>query len=455
MSEQLPHDQRLEKLALGAALIEPDCASQVCALREDDFYEPRHKTILAAMQHLSRAGLAIDELSLVKALEAEGKANACGGYEYLIALSSETTSTAYIEQHLRELRDLSVARRIALAGRRISSEAMSARKTARDLADFAVRELIAVTHIEEQGDPVHVLEVAREVFDEFEQKDKPNRARYTTGFESLDAVLQPIEGKQLVLIGARPSAGKTSFALHLAERIAKSGAGVLFFSLETTRQKLVKRTMAQLSSVALTKINSGELSGFEMTKLANTSQTFVDLPLWIDDAYGLTLPRLHSTCRRHLAKHHKLGAVIIDYVQLLEASVRSDSREREIADISRGLKHLAKEFDIPVIALSQLNRESEKSGATNNGQLRNSGQLEQDADVILLMRRITPPTEPNVKVEVQVSKQKDGAIGPVNLAFEGPFVRFADLESDEQETPEPRQYRKAPMVQPYQEPSDE
>lgn len=456
MAEVLPSSDRLEQTVLGIALLEPECATEISTLAEVDFYTPRHSTILRAIQCLVAAGQPTDVLTTIRQLEKMGHAQACGGFDYLVGLANGAGLTTYLDQHIKDLRELSTARRIALAARRLESEAASGKHSAQALCDLALKEILAVAQVSARSDPRSVFEVTRDILEELsEAPTRLARPKYKTGFDTLDAMLSPLEGGQLILVAARPSAGKTSFALHLAERIARAGAQTLFFSLETTTHKLVKRTLAQLSSVELGKITGGTLKQEELDAVVQTAGGLVHLPLYVDDSYSLTVSRLRAVCRRHVAHYGSLGAVLIDYVQLLKPDQRSDSREREVSEISVGLKALAKEFDIPVIALSQLNRESEKSGEVNNGQLRSSGQLEQDADVILLMRRSTPPDAKEIRVEVRISKQKDGPTGLVELAFEGPFVRFADLESDEQETPEPRQYRNAPVVRPHQEPAED
>lgn len=446
VSVKLPWDLDTEKAVLGCAFDDQESCAIVCQLQPEDFFEQRHRTILGAIQKVASTGAFVDELSVSNELKRQDKDYAVGGMAYLVGLHGEITSTIYLRQWIRDLQQLATIRRVAEAANKIANEAHG-KRSASELCDFALKEILGATHVAERREPRSVLDITRDILDAIIDKEaRIARPRYRTGFAALDEKLAPLEGGQLILIAARPSAGKTSLALHLAQRMASAGAQTLFFSLETTATKIVKRTLSQLSSVELVKITSESINGMEVDKIVRAAESFVNLPFYVDDAYNLTVPRLQAICRRHAAQYGSVGAVLIDYVQLVEATHRSDSREREVADVSRGLKALAKEFDVPVIALSQLNRDSEKSGEVNNGQLRNSGQLEQDADAILLMRRANETT-----VDVNISKQKDGPTGPLKLAFDGPFVRFADLDAE----PEPIVYRtNVPATRDPREPSD-
>lgn len=448
VSVKLPWDLDTEKAVLGCAFDDQESCAIVCQLQPEDFFEQRHRTILGAIQKVASTGAFVDELSVSNELKRQDKDYAVGGMTYLVGLHSEITTTIYLRQWIRDLRQLTIIRKVAEAANKIANEAHG-KRSASELCDFALKEMMAATHQKETSEPEHMGDILRDFFSDLEARAAGTakaRPRYSSGFRDLDRVLLPVEGKQLVLIAGRPSGGKTSFVLHFAERIARAGGGVLFFSLETTKQKIASRALAQVGNVSLPHVVSGMVNQSIMDSVVKAAESLHGLPFWVDDGYDLTLPRLQAKCRRHAARH-KLGAVVIDYLQLLDAAIRGESREREVAEISRGLKKLAKEFDVPVIALSQLNRDSDKSGETSTAQLRNSGQLEQDADAIILLRMLEDHGDTRV-IEVKVGKQKDGPTGTIRMGFDGRSTRFFDLDE------EPAQRRNVPTTRDPREPSD-
>lgn len=426
---QPPHDEDAERSVLGAALLSEDAAVLLSSADPADFYLPKHATIAQAMQTLSQAGEPLDTVLVCRELQRVGKLQSIGGPGYVAALCESVGTTVYTRRHLALIADLAQQRRLLSTLQRLTAEGFSGKHTTRAFLDLALKEVLGATHLRESSEPKRLSDVLAEEWKVLEAGPS-TRHGYKTGLRELDAVLLPLEAKQLVLIAARPSAGKTSLVLHLVQEIARKGGNALFFSLETTKEKIARRALSQVSGVGVSNLTTGQLGPQDWDDLLAAAQSLHDLPVWIDDGYDLTGPRLRSKCRRMVAQHGPLGVIVIDYLQLLETQQRGETREREISEVSRGLKRLAKEFDCPILALSQLNRESEKRSdkAPSVADLRGSGQLEQDADVILLMQR-TGDNETTITVTITVAKQKDGPTGEVKVRFDGATMRFGDLDN--------------------------
>lgn len=430
--DELPHDLGAERALLGAVLNAPAENGHLLAeCPPEAFFAPRHADVARALVALLDRGEGIDVKTLWRELRAMNRANTVG-MDYLGELTGEAAFDVYAPGHARHIAGLARMRGLALVLRRSLGAVLAPGARPDATADAVLADVMRATERREESEPRPMLEL---VEDEIARIEKGNagdgRPRYRAGLVELDRVLAPMQAGQLILIGGRPSAGKTSLVMHLARAIAREGGGVLVFSLETTANKLVQRHLASASTVPLRAIDEAKVTQPQFDELLAAANALSGLPVWTDDGYEMTLSKLRAKVRRHKARHG-LGAIVIDYLQLLlpESGMgggRAASREQEVAALSRGLKRLAKEFGVPVLALSQLNRDSVKGGAPRKpslADLRDSGQLEQDADAVLLAYGLN---DERTRVGVVIAKQKDGAVGEAVLGFDPTRTAFFDL----------------------------
>lgn len=431
-------DTHMERALLGAILNWPDQAHVLvgqCA--PDAFTDPRNADIaraIASLHNRLAEGAAIDLASVWHELVTMKRANTVT-MDYLGVLTGAGSSSAWADAHAQTLADLAQRRKLARELDRIRTLVLSGEGQHVEVMASAVSGVLAATERHDRSEPRRLDELAEAELRRIERGPAADtRARYRTGLAALDALLSPMEGGQLLLIGGRPSAGKTSLVMHLARSIAASRGVVLVFSLETTGDRLARRQLASLTSLSLPSIAGSAIDAEGVSELYDAVNALSGLPVWIDDGYGLTLSGLRAKGLRHKAQHG-LGAIVIDYLQLLrpEAGMgggRAGSREQEVAAISRGLKALAKELDVPVLALSQLNRESEKRDGKRPtlADLRDSGQLEQDADAVLLAYALN---DERTRIGIALGKQKDGPIGEAVVGFDPTRTAFRDLTEAE------------------------
>ncbi len=429
------HDEQAERCLLGAIMLWPtECGDALARLQPADCYVPRHAAILDALQRLTERGDPIDVTTAWTELGAMRKQQTVGGLQTLADLTDLVASSTSATKHLARVVDLSRKRKLVRVLQQATAEVVTGTRPFREMADIALRGLMDATATADDKDAQKLGDLCDRVFEDM-SNPASRKVRYRTGIATIDEVLAPMEGGQLIVTGARPSVGKTSLVLSVALHVAREGGTVLFFSLETTDVRIARRAMATASGVRLARLAGHEgLEEGDLQQALAGAQSLFRLPVWIDDAFDATIPRIAAKARRHKARHG-LALVVIDYLQLIETAAGNNrNREQEIASVSRGLKKLAKELDVPVIALSQLNRESEKrpDKKPSNADLRESGQLEQDADAILLLwRDEAKPAE----LQVCVSKQKDGPTGDAVVVFDRATTSFrTGAESYQQRT---------------------
>lgn len=436
-----PHDEEAERLVLGAAMLW-SCEPSARAIHEivgrldpAQYYRPAHAAIAEAMVRLRDRGDAIDVANVWAELGSMSRQQSVGGLGYLGDLTDRSgtpTATLRLERRVRDL----ATRRSFIAAYRTGLAILEADgEDVRGAADDAMAAVLAVRgHTPSKG-PRHIGDAARDAYDDMVRVARGDTsAAFRTGIRALDAVLDPLESGELVVIGARPSTGKTSLAMavvlaisaEVARRVQSSKGSVLFFSLETTDRKLARRAIASLAGVGLSIVSGREVAGIDAVRRV---QAGVDrlhrLPIWIDDRFGLPVSEMRATCRAH-KRDHGLSLIVVDYLQLLKGTAKRESkRVDEVAEVSRELKALAKEFDCPVIALAQLNRavESRADKRPTLADLRESGQIEQDADKVVLLHRENKQARDLVAI---VAKQRDGAADiDATLDFDGPTTGFA------------------------------
>lgn len=415
----------------------------------EDFYTFAHKAIFQTMEELMRNQTPIDLITLDQALKAKGISDSVGGFAYLADLSNNTPNAINILAYAEIVREKAILRELIAVGNRIAENSYSPKgKDIKMVLDEAEREVFAIAEKRSSSTegPQNVLSVLESTIARIETLGKLENHNgvtgVTTGFVELDKKTAGLQPSDLIIVAARPSMGKTTFAMNLCENAAMaSDKPVLVFSLEMPAEQIMMRMIASLARVDQTKIRTGQnLEEAEWSKIASVFGMFKQKNnLYIDDSSGLTPTELRSRARRVYRENGGLSMIMVDYLQLMRAPAFSDNRTLEIAEISRSLKALAKELEVPVIALSQLNRTLEQRADKRpvNSDLRESGSIEQDADLIMFIYRdevYNDNSEDKGVAEIIIGKQRNGPIGRVRLAFNGQFSRFDNLA-------EQREYR--------------
>ncbi len=434
-----PQDIEAEKAVLGAVLLDNVSFSVVSsAVIASDFYHPAHAVIFDCMLVLNGRGEPIDIVTLSAELRSRERLNTVGGMQYLGELTDTTPSIANVENHARIVADLAQVRRMIGVAHEIVSRGYGERGTADAFLDTAAAQVFAVAQKRSKSTVIPLEVAVQEAFERIE-KSLERGARITgteSGFRELDEMTSGMHPGQLIIVAARPAMGKTSYVMCLASNAAKtSGKPVLFFSLEMPRVELANRLLCGEANVDQSLLRSNMLTEDQMTALTSAASRIYNLPIYIDDSGDLTLMDLRAKARRMKAERD-LGLIVIDYLQLMKASREvMDSREREISEISRGLKQLAKELEIPIIALSQLNRavENRQDKRPQLSDLRESGAIEQDADMVMFIYRdeiYNKDTEDKGIAEIIIGKQRNGPTGTARLRFIRELTKFTNLEED-------------------------
>lgn len=445
-----PHSTEAEQAVLGGIMLSNQhwdgIAERVIA---EDFYTFAHKAIFQTMEELMRNQSPIDLITLDQALKAKGISDSVGGFAYLADLSNNTPNAINILAYAEIVREKAILRELIAVGNRIAENSYSPKgKDIKMVLDEAEREVFAIAEKRSSSTegPQNVLSVLESTIARIETLGKLENHNgvtgVTTGFVELDKKTAGLQPSDLIIVAARPSMGKTTFAMNLCENAAMaSDKPVLVFSLEMPAEQIMMRMIASLARVDQTKIRTGQnLEEAEWSKIASVFGMFKQKNnLYIDDSSGLTPTELRSRARRVYRENGGLSMIMVDYLQLMRAPAFSDNRTLEIAEISRSLKALAKELEVPVIALSQLNRTLEQRADKRpvNSDLRESGSIEQDADLIMFIYRdevYNENSEDKGVAEIIIGKQRNGPIGRVRLAFNGQFSRFDNLA-------EQREYR--------------
>ena len=445
-----PHSTEAEQAVLGGIMLSNQhwdgIAERVIA---EDFYTFAHKAIFQTMEELMRNQTPIDLITLDQALKAKGISDSVGGFAYLADLSNNTPNAINILAYAEIVREKAILRELIAVGNRIAENSYSPKgKDIKMVLDEAEREVFAIAEKRSSSTegPQNVLSVLESTIARIETLGKLENHNgvtgVTTGFVELDKKTAGLQPSDLIIVAARPSMGKTTFAMNLCENAAMaSDKPVLVFSLEMPAEQIMMRMIASLARVDQTKIRTGQnLEEAEWSKIASVFGMFKQKNnLYIDDSSGLTPTELRSRARRVYRENGGLSMIMVDYLQLMRAPAFSENRTLEIAEISRSLKALAKELEVPVIALSQLNRtlENRQDKRPVNSDLRESGSIEQDADLIMFIYRdevYNDNSEDKGVAEIIIGKQRNGPIGRVRLAFNGQFSRFDNLA-------EQREYR--------------
>jgi replicative DNA helicase len=431
-----PNNLGAERAILGSALLDGACLDACSGLRAEDFYSEANGTIYAAMRALQSKGTPIDSISLRDHLVAAKALDAVGGDEYTLSLTNTIPSVANVAAYAASVRERASVRRVIAAAHQIASQGYSDSADAAAYLATAEATLLAATESMRASRAVTMEHVAGEVLVQLGTPEKRDQRR-PSGLEFLDRIMRggARPGRLLVAAG-RPGMGKTAFGLQWAMATArKTGLPVLFHTCEMPSLELGERAAAATAGVDLASIGAGELEGRDMNAVVNALGELAMLPIVIDDTPAVTLAQVRGNANRIKRKHGRLGMIVVDYLGLMSmpsTGSRSERQDQQIGAVTRELKRMAKELEVPVLLLAQLNRESEREGGRPRmSQLRGSGEIEQDADVIMLLHHVVENGEPVEGLrELIVEKQRGGATGIGRIAWTKEFTRFASLADE-------------------------
>ncbi len=430
----LPHNKEAEMAVLGSMILDREAIGDVSlVLRAQDFYTSSHRQVYSELIKLYEKSIDFDLLILKEEMEKSGAIEKIGGTEYLITLAEKVHSSANAEYYARIVRDKASQRNLIQAATEIINEARGNPEDIGRLLDEAEQKIFKIAEMGQRSDTESIQELLKAALKKIDNLQLNEGGRITglpTRYPDLDDLLDGLHPAELLVLAARPSMGKTSLALNIADNVAALGkSGVLLFSCEMAREQIAQNMLCANARIDAHRMRRGELNDSDWNELPRAADRLSSAPIFIDDTPGLSLLALRAKARR-LCARHDIKLLIVDYMQLLTLGRYAENRQMEITFISQGLKHLARELNIPVLALSQLNR-SVDSRADKHPlmvDLRESGSIEQDADAVLFLYRDeyykgTSPENKN-KAEVQIAKHRNGPTGKVELLFFPQFMRF-------------------------------
>ncbi len=404
-----------------------------------DFYESKHQAIFDAMLKLFEKSSPIDLLTLTDQLKKNKDLTKIGGSAYLAELTNYVPTASHAEAYAKMVAQAATRRRLIKASSSITDLAYEEGTTVDELLGKAEKEIFSVSDSNSVGDLVSLEDILTESFDRIEALHKNQGALrgVSTGYRDLDNMTAGFQRSDLLILAARPAMGKTTFVTNLAYNVATiAKQPVLFFSLEMSKEQLVDRMLADASGVDSWKIRTGNLNDEDFSKLSEAMGEMAEAPIMIDDTPGLSILEMRTKARR-AAHNRELGLIIVDYLQLMQASTRSNdgNRVQEVSEISRGLKLIARELNVPVVALSQLSRtvENRNPKIPQLADLRESGSIEQDADIVMFIYReayYEPETERQNITDLIIAKHRNGPVGKVELYFHPERLRFMSLDKD-------------------------
>ena len=434
-----PHSLEAEQSVLGGLLLSADGWDSVAEeVSSSDFYRPSHRSIFREIARLAEAAEPVDVITVADKLEAQGELQGAGGLPYLAELAQNTPSASNIRAYAQVVRERASLRKLIEAAQDIADSGFNPEgRSSMDLIDEAERLIMQIGEEgPKSGGPQEVNPLLKKALDRIDElfNSGGDITGITTGFQDLDGMTSGLQKSDLVIVAGRPSMGKTSFAMNLVENaVLSQKKPILVFSMEMPADQLIVRMLSSIGRIDQTRIRNGKLEQEDWPKLTTAVNKLRDVSLYIDDTPALTPTEVRSRVRKVVRENNgELGMVMIDYLQLMQVAGSTEGRTAEISEISRSLKAIAKEFECPVVALSQLNRSLEQRPNKRpvNSDLRESGAIEQDADVIMFIYRdeVYNEDSPDKGVaEIIIGKQRNGPIGSCRLAFIGQFTRFENL----------------------------
>ncbi|HUS26573.1 MAG TPA: replicative DNA helicase [Nevskiaceae bacterium] len=439
-TNQQPQNLEAEASLLGALLIDSDALVKIAdSIAAEDFFDARHQRIYEAVSQLYEKRVALDVLTLADQLKNNGYLDMVGGPSYLTELTNFVPTAAHVEQYAEIVAQKSLRRRLIKASQEITTLGYDESKVLRELIEEAETSLFQVSQQHVKQSIISLEDILAESFERLDDlhRDKNKLRGVPTGFKDMDNILAGLQRSDLFILAARPSMGKTALALNLAHNVAaQAKEPVLVFSLEMSKEQLVDRLLAMESGVDAWALRTGNLTDADFEKIGQAMGVLSEAPMYIDDTPGITVSDLRTKARREAHKH-PLGLIIVDYLQLMSGGSRfgsSDNRVQEISEISRGLKGIARELNVPLMALSQLSRsvESRSPQIPQLADLRESGSIEQDADVVAFIYReeyYNPETDRKKITDILIKKHRNGPTGNVELYFDNERQRFRSLDT--------------------------
>ena len=431
-----PHDIDAEQAVLGSMLTDKEAVNAAIeTLKDDAFYREDNRAIYQAIVNLYSKSEPIDIITLKDELESMDKFEQVGGFEYLASLPDKVPTTANVQKYIKIVEEKSILRNLIKTANEIIELGYSPTEDVEDIMDGAEKKIFDIMQSKNQKGYTPIKDVLVESFTKLEElyNRKQHITGVPTGFAELDYKTAGLHGSELILVAARPAMGKTAFALNLATNAALRGnAPVAIFSLEMSKDQLVNRILCSEAMVDSNKVRTGKLGEDDWVKLAGAIGPLSEAEMYIDDTPGISVMEIRTKCRK-LKMEKNIGLVVIDYLQLVQGNKKTASREQEISEISRSLKILAKEINVPVIALSQLSRavEQRPDHRPMLSDLRESGAIEQDADIVMFLYRddyYNKESEKKDIAEVIIAKQRGGQTGTVELLWMGQYTKFVNLE---------------------------
>lgn len=432
-----PHDIEAEQAIIGSMLTDKDAViAAVEVLQEQDFYREDNKIIYSAILNLYNRAEPIDIITLKSELKSMGKFEAVGGLEYIVQLPDKVPTTSNVEQYIKIVEEKSMLRALIKTADELITLGYDPTQEVEQVIDIAEKKIFQVMQKKNQNGYSSIKDILVDTFTQLEQlyNQKESITGVPTGFVDLDYRTSGLHNSDLILVAARPAMGKSAFALNIATNAAvRAKVPVAIFSLEMSKEQMTNRILCSEAMVDSAKVRTGKIDDDEWAKLAATSGELSEAGIYIDDTPGISIMEIRAKCRK-MKLEKNIGLVVIDYLQLVQGSnKKGGSREQEIAEISRSLKILAKEIDVPVIALSQLSRAPEQriDHRPMLSDLRESGSIEQDADIVMFLYRddyYNEDTEKKNIAEVIIAKHRSGATGTVELLWLANYTKFANIE---------------------------
>lgn len=433
-----PQNVEAEQSVLGAMLIEREAISKVAEfLRQEDFYREAHRLIYNAMLQLFNKNDAVDLITITEFLRKEDKLEAAGGIAYITSLANSLPTAANVLYHARIVEEKALLRQLINVATEVAGMGYEANEEVATILDTAEKKILGVSNRKVGQDFAPIKNIIFEALDKIEHlyESKGGITGLATGFKDLDNLTSGLQASDLILIAARPSMGKTAFVLNIAQHVAiREKQPVAFFSLEMSKEQLVQRMLCAEAPIDSQRVRIGQLEDKDWPKLIKAADRLSSSPVYIDDTPGISVLEMRAKARR-LKIEHGLKLIIIDYLQLMQGGGSGrggENRQQEISEISRSLKSLARELNVPVIALSQLSRsvESRQVKKPMLSDLRESGSLEQDADIVAFLYRedyYNPDTDKKNITEIIIAKHRNGPVDSVQLFFHKQFTKFSDL----------------------------
>jgi len=432
----LPQSIEAEQSVVGSMVIDKYAISKVLeSLEEEDFYRDGHKVIYKTILEMFRNDTAVDLLTLLEHLKSTNMLERAGGVTYITELSLSVPTTANLSAYIKIVSDKSTLRKLIKASTTIIEESYNNQGQVENVIDIAEKKIFNIAEKKTSKDFEPLSDVLERGFAQIEKlfNNKGEITGVGSGFTDLDAKTSGFQSGDMILIAARPSMGKTTFALNIAEHAAlRENKSVVIFSLEMSKEQLAYKLLCSEANVDMLKLRTGTLEDKDWENIAMAAGPLSKAKIYIDDSAGVTVMEMRSKCRR-LKMEHGIDLIVIDYLQLMSGGASSDNRQQEVSEISRSIKALAKEMECPVIALSQLSRAPEQRADHRPmlSDLRESGSIEQDADIVMFLYRdeyYNKETEDKNMAECIISKQRNGPVGTAKLAWLGQYSKFGNLD---------------------------